>query len=956
MTRLTEVFTQALQGIAVTGGGGGGGEGFGAIEIYDTVAELPVTSNRGNLAYVTDGNKLYVWNGTVWFLILTALTVNNPPFIIQGPDIGYLLSTNGTPTVITVAAQDPEGTPVQWSFTVTAGSLGNTATITQDGNVFTITPSTDSANAGQFELTLTASDGTNLANVKTLIRLRFTSEDFAIGLTAQNTLLPAGFGSTTNVRFGKSISAMAGTLAVSSAGKLENGNADLVNNMVSVYSTLSGTQIVPLQEITPPDGIKQFGENNIAVWGNMVLIPGQRFEVVDIAGTLTNIYFRTVHVYYRIDGTFELTQTIEFPEGVPVAHEANGNANPIIVNPAQPLAISQSGLIMACATPSQSTGAGTRQLRIYTRESTGSTTWTLRQTVTDSFSGITDFDSFPTMINISSTGKHIALVSPITDDGGTNTGKIYILTNLNLNLGIYTWTATGNINIGASNAGTTDLGVTSTIKSDDIFYFYARRTAHAVEMLKYDPGSASWLRFPYNHMINRVFALNPPLNINQHNHAHFVAMPGRDGTDEVIFLGTVQDPITTTISHLAMMRVKNFDISVGSPAGSDNASINNSQSWHINLTRIPNNGNLTIVNLLPYLSVDQISGQVYLSTRGTYGGVSNSGGVTQYVPITVSDTSKTTAFSKTWYNPTQNFQTNTQQSDVTETITVQPGQNFLHAVCIGGGGSGGQVSTSGAAGGGGGGGGLRWISGYPVFPGDQITVTVGAGGALQQSGRSSTIVVNGVTILEGGGGMRGTGQALAQPGGAGTTPGTFSLGGITYTIGGFNGGAGQTGGSSGTGSSGGGAGGYNAVGGSAGNAAGVSGAGGGGGGGGFLTAANVFGHFGGGVGLYGIGLNGTAPTSSNTSPTGSLDQGLDVDAVTAGSVSINKINNPTYFYTARVVDTVGGGGVGSIRDSTSLDAFCGHGGGVRLILGSDRYVIGGASTSFFIRPPTYTGG
>ena len=53
------------------------------------------------------------------------------------------LANDGTATAITAVSEDPEGFPLTWSYAVTTGSLGSTATVSQTDNVFTITPSTD---------------------------------------------------------------------------------------------------------------------------------------------------------------------------------------------------------------------------------------------------------------------------------------------------------------------------------------------------------------------------------------------------------------------------------------------------------------------------------------------------------------------------------------------------------------------------------------------------------------------------------------------------------------------------------------------------------------------------------------------------------------------------------------------------------------------------------------------
>jgi len=144
--------------------------GFGAT-VYATAADLPLSGNTaGDQAYVTATNRLYLWTGTGWHNIAL---INTSPTITTGGDAAYTLAGDGTATVITLAATDPEEVPITWSYAVTTGSLGSTATVSQSGNVFTITPSTVEANAGTFSLTFTASDGVNTDTSTSAFTLAF---------------------------------------------------------------------------------------------------------------------------------------------------------------------------------------------------------------------------------------------------------------------------------------------------------------------------------------------------------------------------------------------------------------------------------------------------------------------------------------------------------------------------------------------------------------------------------------------------------------------------------------------------------------------------------------------------------------------------------------------------------------------------------------------------------------
>jgi len=150
----------------------GGSSGGGGVTTYATVAELPLTNNtNGDMAFVEETDRLYLSNDNGWFNIAL---INTSPTITQGGTGSYVLATDGTPTVITLTATDPEEVPLTWSYTVTSGALGTTATVSQADNVFTITPgTTDPDDAGTFEITFSVTDGTNIVNDVNSFSLEF---------------------------------------------------------------------------------------------------------------------------------------------------------------------------------------------------------------------------------------------------------------------------------------------------------------------------------------------------------------------------------------------------------------------------------------------------------------------------------------------------------------------------------------------------------------------------------------------------------------------------------------------------------------------------------------------------------------------------------------------------------------------------------------------------------------
>jgi hypothetical protein len=143
----------------------------GATPYANIEALIAVTPSIGDMALVQDINKMLVYTGVGWFLIATV--TNGTPSVITGVSGEYILSLNGEPTVITAVSEDPEGFPLTWSYSVTTGSIGSIATVTQEDNVFTITPSTDTGDAGVFGITFSVTDGTSLVTQVSGFELSF---------------------------------------------------------------------------------------------------------------------------------------------------------------------------------------------------------------------------------------------------------------------------------------------------------------------------------------------------------------------------------------------------------------------------------------------------------------------------------------------------------------------------------------------------------------------------------------------------------------------------------------------------------------------------------------------------------------------------------------------------------------------------------------------------------------
>ena len=142
-----------------------------ALTVYATVADLPLPENTnvGAKGIVEENKKLYINSGSDW---LNVGLVDQKPSFTTTPDGSYSLSP-GEDTVITLTATDPQGDPITFSHVVSAGSLGG-STVSQSGNVFTITGSSDSNDTAPFSITFRASDGTNITDTTSEFTISFS--------------------------------------------------------------------------------------------------------------------------------------------------------------------------------------------------------------------------------------------------------------------------------------------------------------------------------------------------------------------------------------------------------------------------------------------------------------------------------------------------------------------------------------------------------------------------------------------------------------------------------------------------------------------------------------------------------------------------------------------------------------------------------------------------------------
>jgi hypothetical protein len=243
-----------------------------AISVYATLANLPLSDvSDDTIAKVLDTDKLYIWDGTGWYYLPPT---NTNPTITTASSATYELATDGTPTVVTLDANDPEGLPITWSYAVTTGALGSTATVSQNNNVFTITPSTDSGDAGDFTLTFTASDGVNIATSASEFSLSFVP---SWASASEQQLLQhtwAGYASAANDYFGSGVSLSDdGNTAIVGAWGEDNGGTRAGAAYIFTRSGTTWTELAELKASNPSAydyfgvSVDMSGDGNTAIVG-----------------------------------------------------------------------------------------------------------------------------------------------------------------------------------------------------------------------------------------------------------------------------------------------------------------------------------------------------------------------------------------------------------------------------------------------------------------------------------------------------------------------------------------------------------------------------------------------------------------------------------------------------------------------------------------------------------------
>ena len=162
----------SVSGTDGSDGAAGAAGADGSATVYANTSVLPTSGNSvGDFAFATLTKSVHVWDGSEWDRISSGGDEN--PRLTTTPASAIALNGDGTNTAITIAASDPEGFPITYSYDTNPANPNQITNVVENNGVFTLVPSTNSAHAGNFTLRLKASDGVHITSHAVAVTLAF---------------------------------------------------------------------------------------------------------------------------------------------------------------------------------------------------------------------------------------------------------------------------------------------------------------------------------------------------------------------------------------------------------------------------------------------------------------------------------------------------------------------------------------------------------------------------------------------------------------------------------------------------------------------------------------------------------------------------------------------------------------------------------------------------------------
>ena len=173
-------------GHAVASGGGAGG----SVAIYASItARDAVSSNEGDLAFLSDSDTLHVYNGSEWNRVWAGPDAL-PTWTTELPEL-VTLNKDGTATTLTVAATDSDGFDIEYTYDTSPSNQSQATIANNNDGTFTLTPSTSTSDAGEFTFRAKATDGLHVISTTATAKLAFgadiTFDSTEPGITTNST-------------------------------------------------------------------------------------------------------------------------------------------------------------------------------------------------------------------------------------------------------------------------------------------------------------------------------------------------------------------------------------------------------------------------------------------------------------------------------------------------------------------------------------------------------------------------------------------------------------------------------------------------------------------------------------------------------------------------------------------------------------------------------------------------
>ena len=133
---------------------------------YPNLASFPSSGNTaGDIGFDTDFQAAYMWDGVAWQRMSMGPQIG--PRYTTSPSATHVLNADGTTTTLTAVAVDESGFPITYDWDAYNGATVYSASslppqltgVSESSGVFTLTPSTNTAYAGNFSFRVKASDG-----------------------------------------------------------------------------------------------------------------------------------------------------------------------------------------------------------------------------------------------------------------------------------------------------------------------------------------------------------------------------------------------------------------------------------------------------------------------------------------------------------------------------------------------------------------------------------------------------------------------------------------------------------------------------------------------------------------------------------------------------------------------------------------------------------------------------